>query len=173
MGGQNLGEATGHIKAITSFHFHIKGRSKLKACWADMPCVCWGEHCYCTYWTLYPHLTYMTCIDWILIAVASILCTLFLVILILLIAIAAKYKLFSNTSSKLSKQPPMISHLTDGTVHAHSLEVVVEYTSSQESGKLLVGSSSGQESHVSTPTSVESTTPLFKDHSDSSSQGMD
>ena len=114
----------------------------------------------------------MTCIDWVLIAVASILCTLFLVILILLIAIAAKYKLFSNTSSKLSKQPPMISHLTDGTVHAHSLEVVVECTSSQESGKLLVGSSSGQESHVSTPTSVESTTPLFKDHSDSSSQGM-
>ena len=35
-------------KLLHSSHFHIKGRSKLKACWADMPCVCWGEHWYCS-----------------------------------------------------------------------------------------------------------------------------
>ena len=38
-GGQDLGGATGH-----SSHSHIKGKSILKTCWADMPCVRWGEH---------------------------------------------------------------------------------------------------------------------------------
>lgn len=103
-------------------------------------------------------------VDWILIIVASVLCTVFGAVLILLIA---KCLLLRKASSKLSKQPSVISHLKDSSIH--TLEVVVhsgECTSSQESGKLL--GSSGQESHVSTPTSVESTTPLFKDPSGSS-----
>ena len=111
-----------------------------------------------------------THVDWILIIVASILCTIFIVVLlILLIAIAAKCLLFSSASSKLSTQPSIISHLKDSSAVHSALEVIVHSTSSQESGKLL--GSSGQESHVSTPTSVESTTPLFKDPS-CTSQGM-
>ena len=110
-------------------------------------------------------------IDWILIIVASILCIVFvLVLLFLLIALAAKCGLFKCAStSKLSKQLSISHHLKDGSIHPPALEVIVHSSSSQESGKLL--GSSGQESHVSTPTSVESTTPLFKDHS-GSSQGI-
>ena len=32
-------------KLLTSFPSHIKEKSVLKACRADMPQVCWGEHC--------------------------------------------------------------------------------------------------------------------------------
>jgi hypothetical protein len=113
-------------------------------------------------------------VDWILIIVASVLCIVFvLILLFLLIALAAKCGLFSSASlSKLSKQQSMISHHLnkDSSVHPAALEVIVQSSSEcGSSGKLL--GSSGQESHVSTPTSVESTTPLFKDHS-SSNQGM-
>ena len=102
---------------------------------------------------------------------ASVLCIVFvLVLLFLLIALAAKCGLFNCAStSKLSKQLSISHHLKDSSVHPPALEVIVHSSSSQESGKLL--GSSGQESHVSTPTSVESTTPLFKDHS-GSSQGI-
>ena len=31
-------------KLLESPYSHIKGNSVLKACWADMPYVCWGEH---------------------------------------------------------------------------------------------------------------------------------
>ena len=32
-------------KLLHSSHSHIKEKSVLKACWTDMPYVCWGEHC--------------------------------------------------------------------------------------------------------------------------------
>ena len=96
-----------------------------------------------------------------------------LVLLFLPIALAAiklKCGLYNCAStSKLSKQLSISHHLKDSSVHPPALEVIVHSSSSQESGKLL--GSSGQESHISTPTSVESTTPLFKDHS-GSSQGI-
>ena len=44
MGEQGLSGATGCIKAIIFSHTHIKRKSILKACWANMPYVCWGEH---------------------------------------------------------------------------------------------------------------------------------
>ena len=31
-------------KQLYSSHSHIKGKSILKACWADIPYICWGEH---------------------------------------------------------------------------------------------------------------------------------
>lgn len=102
--------------------------------------------------------------EWILIILASILCTIFIAVLVLLIALAAKRILFGHNSSKSSKQQSMISQFKDSSIH-HLGEVIVHNgegcNSSQESGKLL--GNSNQESHVSTPTSIESTTPLFKD----------
>ena len=35
--GHSLGGDCGHIKAYGLDYSHIKGNSKLKACWADMP----------------------------------------------------------------------------------------------------------------------------------------
>ena len=42
MEGHGWSVAYGHIKA---FGLYIKGKFVLKACRADMPSVCWGEHC--------------------------------------------------------------------------------------------------------------------------------
>ena len=107
--------------------------------------------------TLFPH------IDWILIVVASIGGVIFIAATIVLMAIALKCILCGHTSFKSSKQhESKISHRKDGSIRP--LEVIVHgggCTSSQESK--LLGSSSGQESHVSTPTSVESTEALLKD----------
>ena len=92
------------------------------------------------------------------------------VLLFLLIALAAKCGLFNCASTpKLSKQLSISQYLKDTSINPPALEVIVHSSSSQESGKLL--GSSGQETHMSTPTSVESTTSLFKDHS-GSSQGI-
>ena len=33
------------LKLIDPPLYHIKGKSVMKACWADMPYNCWGEHC--------------------------------------------------------------------------------------------------------------------------------
>ena len=46
MGGKSWVEPLATSKLLHSSHSHIKGKSTLKACWADMPCVCWGEHWY-------------------------------------------------------------------------------------------------------------------------------
>ena len=47
-------------KLLYSSHSHIKGKSILKACWADMPWVCWGEH-----WLTGPtHFCLCTCTGW-------------------------------------------------------------------------------------------------------------
>ena len=35
-------------KLIAPPLYHIKGKSVMKACWADMPCNSWGEHCHLT-----------------------------------------------------------------------------------------------------------------------------
>ena len=49
MGGHGLGGAYGHIKSFEFSHSHIKENFTLKARWADIPYVCWGELCTCTY----------------------------------------------------------------------------------------------------------------------------
>ena len=36
---------TSTSKLIAPPLYHIKGKSVMKACWTDMPCNCWGEHC--------------------------------------------------------------------------------------------------------------------------------
>ena len=38
-------ESVATSKPLDSPHSHIKRKSVLKACQADMPQVCWGEHC--------------------------------------------------------------------------------------------------------------------------------
>ncbi len=43
MGRCGLGGTYNHIKAFGRSHSHIKEISVLKACWADVPQVCWGE----------------------------------------------------------------------------------------------------------------------------------
>ena len=42
---RGLGGAMTTSKLMDSPHSHSKGNSVLKGCWADMPYVCWGEHC--------------------------------------------------------------------------------------------------------------------------------
>ena len=99
----------------------------------------------------------------VLVPVVSIVFVLATVVLSLLI-VKKRCGVFNSAStSKLSKQLSISHHLKDSSIHPPALEVIVHSSSSQESGKLL--GSSGQESHIFTPTSVESTTPLFKDHS--------
>ena len=46
MGGCGLGVACATPKHLASFPSHIKEKSVVKACRADMPYVCWGEHWY-------------------------------------------------------------------------------------------------------------------------------
>ena len=41
MGGCGWDGAYGHIKELGFPHSHIKGNSVLKACWANIPYVCW------------------------------------------------------------------------------------------------------------------------------------
>ena len=95
---------------------------------------------------------FISCTDWVLTLVASILATAFVAAVVVLAAVIAKRTLCSHSRvSKSSKQPSIV----------HPIEVIVHNggcTPSQES-KLL--GSSGQESHVSTPTSVESNAPLL------------
>ena len=43
--GGNFLEAMVTLKLLEPPYSHIKGNSVLKACWAEMPYVCWGEHC--------------------------------------------------------------------------------------------------------------------------------
>ena len=40
---------TSTSKLIATPLYHIKGKSVMKACWADMPCNSWGEHCISDY----------------------------------------------------------------------------------------------------------------------------
>ena len=115
-------------------------------------------------------------VDWIfIVTVVSILSAgvivFVLVVLSLILVIVKKRcgRFNSISTSKSGKQLSISHHLKDSSVHPPALEVIVHSSSSQESGKLL--GSSGQESHVSMPTSIESTMPLFKDHS-GSSQGI-
>ena len=49
MGGKDLGGAIGYIKAILCYcntsPIPISNKVCLKACWANMSCACWREHC--------------------------------------------------------------------------------------------------------------------------------
>ena len=106
----------------------------------------------------------------IIVTVAFVIFVPLMVVLLLLLIALAKCGLFNCASTpKLSKQLSISQYLKDTSINPPALEVIVHSSSSQESGKLL--GSSGQETHMSTPTSVESTTPLFRDHS-GSSQGI-
>ena len=42
--GNFLYDQASTSKLIDPPLYHIKGKSVMKACWADMPCNCWGEH---------------------------------------------------------------------------------------------------------------------------------
>ena len=41
--------------------YHIKGKSVMKACWTDMPCNCWGEHCIPSMTKILKKCNYSTC----------------------------------------------------------------------------------------------------------------
>ena len=43
-GGHDLGGVCSHIKTFGYSPFPHQRKSVLKACWADIPEVCWGEH---------------------------------------------------------------------------------------------------------------------------------
>ena len=48
-------------KLLESPYSHIKGNSVLKVCWADMPYVCWGEHCIWYMVSLYYAAAHLQC----------------------------------------------------------------------------------------------------------------